>query len=374
MQDNRSAPAAQAARPSGDEGASEGARPARGLGAGEGSQAHGGGTPPLQGEAGAASSASAPAGDHTAGAPPDHARTVTPARASAGPAPDVDAKKPPDDRFPASWRDDLAGPDKAFRKTLDRFDSPGALAKAYKELTTRLSSGDLRSTKPPPDNATPEQVAAWRAEQGLPQNAAAYVEGLQLGDGTVPGEAEKAMLASFAEEAMKGRWTADQYNQAVGWYFALQDRLAAQRDHADAAFKHEASADLMREWGHDYAVNRNAIAQFFDRSFPADFREALLTARLPDGSILANHPAFNRAILEVAKSLNPSGAVLPNASGGGLSGVESRIAEIEGKYMRAPHGSDLWKSYWTGDSGARMQQEYRGLLAAREQSRRGRAG
>jgi len=42
--------------------------------------------------------------------------------------------------------------------------------------------------------------------------------------------------------------------------------------------------------------------------------------------------------------------------------------------MRAPHGSDLWKSYWTGDSGARMQQEYRGLLAAREQARRGRAG
>jgi hypothetical protein len=76
----------------------------------------------------------------------------------------------------------------------------------------------------------------------------------------------------------------------------------------------------------------------------------------------------------VAKSLNPSGTVLPNASGGGLSGVESRIAEIEGKYMRAPHGSELWKSYWTGDSGARMQQEYRGLLAAREQTRRGRAG
>jgi hypothetical protein len=332
MQDNRSAPAASAAPPSGGDG---------------------GAAPPLHGEADAASVSAAPAQDNT------------------GPQPD--AKKSPG-RFTDSWRDDLAGPDKAFRKTLDRFDSPAALAKAYRELTTRLSSGDLKSTRPPPGDATPEQVAAWRAEQGLPQSAAAYVEGLQLGDGTVPGEADKAMLASFAEEAMKGRWTADQYNQAVDWYFALQDRLAAARDHADGAFKHEASADLMREWGHDYAANRNAVAQFFDRSFPADFRDALLTARLPDGRILANHPAFNRAILEVEKSLNPSGEVLPNASGGGLSGAESRIAEIEGKYMRAPHGSELWKSYWTGDSGARMQQEYRGLLAAREQKRRGRAG
>jgi hypothetical protein len=200
------------------------------------------------------------------------------------------------------------------------------------------------------------------------------VDGLELGDGTVTGKAEKAMLASFAEQAMKGHWTAAQYNQAVGWYFAMQDQAAAHRDHADATFKHETAGELMREWGHDYAVNRNAIAQFFDRSFPADFKEALLTARLPDGKVLANHPAFNRAILDVAKTINPSGTMLPNASGAGLSNVEGRIAEIEGKYMRATHGSDAWKSYWTGDAGARMQQEYRGLLASREQGRRGRAG
>jgi hypothetical protein len=297
----------------------------------------------------------------------------TPALGNAEAESQLYAKTSPD-KLPDSWRDDMAGGDRAFRKTLDRFDSPAALAKAYRELTARLSSGDLKATKPPPGDATPEQVAAWRAEQGLPRDADAYVEGLQLGDGTVPGEAEKAMLASFADEAVKGRWTADQYNKAVGWYFAMQDRLAAGRDHADATFRHEAAVDLMREWGHDYAANRNAVAQFFDRSFPGDFREAFLTARLPDGKVLANHPAFNRAILDVAKSLNPGGRVLPNASGGGLSSVESRIAEIEGKYMRAPHGSDLWKSYWTGDSGARMQQEYRGLLATREGARPGRGG
>ena len=305
----------------------------------------------------------------TAVAAEPQAKSTAPTSRNAAPAFEPVAKT-----FPESWREDLAGDDKAFRKTLDRFESPVALAKAYKELTARLSSGDLKAMKPPPDNATPKQIAAWRVEHGLPQSAAAYVDGLQLGDGTVPGEAETALLASFADQAMKGRWTADQYNQAVGWYFDMQDRLAAQRDHADAAFKHEASTELMREWGHDYVTNRNAVAQFFDRRFPEDFREALLTARLPDGRILANHPTFNKAILEVAKSINPSSAMLPNVSGGGLSNVESRIAEIEGKYMRAPHGSDLWKSYWTGDSGARMQQEYRALLAKREQAQRGRAG
>jgi hypothetical protein len=363
MQNNRFAPTPPFAKALVDEGGAAGKGVAsefadlRGAGQHDTATAGAGGSGPADTRIEAAVAA-----DPQARSPPPSPRNVAP------------GSEPVAKTLPESWREDLAGGDRAFRKTLDRFESPAALAKAYKELTARLSSGDLKATKPPPDNATSEQIAIWRAEQGLPQTAAAYVEGLRLGDGTVMGKAEKALLASFADQAMKGRWTADQYNQAVGWYFDMQDQLATQRDNADAAFKHEAAAELMREWGHDHAANRNAVAQFFDRSFPEDFRDALLTARLPDGGMLANHPTFNRAILEVAKSVNPSGVMLPNASGGGLSNVESRIAEIEGRYMRAPHGSDLWKSYWAGDAGARMQQEYRGLLAARGQTRHGRTG
>jgi hypothetical protein len=68
------------------------------------------------------------------------------------------------------------------------------------------------------------------------------------------------------------------------------------------------------------------------------------------------------------------GPLLPNASGAGFADVDNRIAEIEAKYMRAAYGSESWRTYWSGESGAKMQQEYRGLLAAREQTRRGRAG
>ncbi len=153
------------------------------------------------------------------------------------------------------------------------------------------------------------------------------------------------------------------------WYFATQDQLLAERQRADGEFKHAAARALTREWGNDYDVNRNTVVQFCDRHFAQDLKIDLLNARLPDGSLLANHPGFNRAILAVARTVDPRGALLPNASGAGVSSVESRIAEIEGKHMRAPHGSDSWKAYWTGDSGSRMQQEYRGLLAAREQAR-----
>ena len=273
-------------------------------------------------------------------------------------------------RFPETWRRDMAAGDKAFLKMLDRFDSPAALAKAYRELTSKLSSGELKAMKPPSADAKPEQIAAWRAEHGLPENAGGYVKGLKLADGTVTGEAEHPLLAAFAEQAMKSNWTGQQFNQAVGWYFAMQDRLLAARQIQDAELKENATRNLMREWGSDYTANRNAVAQFLDRSFPQQFKIDLLNARLPDGRALANEPAFVRAILELAKTVNPAGPLLPNASGAGLSSVESRIAEIEAKYMRAAYGSDSWKTYWSGESGARMQQEYRGLLAGREQVRR----
>jgi hypothetical protein len=272
--------------------------------------------------------------------------------------------------FPDTWRQDLAAGDKAFLKTLDRFDSPAALAKAYRELTTKLSSGELRAVKAPGENATPEQLTAWRTAHGLPENAEAYVSGLKLAEGMLAGEANRPLLASFAEEALAGNWSGEQYSQAVRWYFATQDQLMAERQRADGEFKQASARDLMREWSHDYDVNRNTVAQFCDRHFAQDIKRDLLNARLPNGTMLANHPGFNKAILEVARIVDPRGSLLPNASGASLSNVESRIAEIEGKYMRAAHGSDQWKTYWTGESGARMQQEYRGLVAAREQTRR----
>jgi hypothetical protein len=308
----------------------------------------------------AAAAAAAPASETTAaGAAP----AVQPAPAERS----ADVGERPS--FPDTWRQDMAAGDKTFLKTLDRFDSPAALAKAYKELTTKLSAGELRAVRPPAADATPEQLAAWRTAHGLPESAEAYLAGLALGDGMLAGEANRPLLISFAQAALAGNWNGEQYSQAVRWYFDAQDRLLAERQRADGDFKQAAVRELAREWGNDYDVNRNTVVQFCDRHFAKDLKIDLLNARLPDGSLLANHPGFNRAILAVARTVDPRGALLPNASGAGVSSVESRIAEIEGKYMRAPHGSDSWKAYWTGESGSRMQQEYRGLLAAREQTR-----
>jgi hypothetical protein len=61
------------------------------------------------------------------------------------------------------------------------------------------------------------------------------------------GEANRPLLASFAEAALAGNWSGEQYSQAVRWYFATQDRLLAERQRTDGEFKQATARDLMRD-------------------------------------------------------------------------------------------------------------------------------
>jgi hypothetical protein len=160
---------------------------------------------------------------------------------------------------------------------------------------------------------------------------------------------------------MKSGWNQETYNAAVGWYYQMSDAQAALRDRADGDFHTDTLTELTGEWGKEFKANQNAIGNFVSM-FPEEFRSQMLLARTPDGRVLGDHPTFLRAALMLAKDINPAATVLPAAAGGGLSSVESRIAEIEG-IMRDPKRSD---QYWHGESGAKMQAEARDLYAARD--------
>src|SRR5688572_23894721 len=96
--------------------------------------------------------------------------------------------------WPADWRQKLAGEDKKTLERLGRMASPADLLKSYRALEQKISAGELK--KGLPENATPEQVAEWRREQGLPEKPEGYLENLSLPDGVVLGEADKPMAAA----------------------------------------------------------------------------------------------------------------------------------------------------------------------------------
>lgn len=268
--------------------------------------------------------------------------------------------------WPEKWREEMANAvaagDEKELKRLERMASPAEVYKAYRQLEAKVSSGELKAVpKPLPKDATPEQVTAWRKEQGLPETADAIRGALALPEGVVPGEADKPLLDSFAKAAFDNHWTPQQYSQAVSWYYGLQDSLVAEQQQHDAEFQDNARVELLREWGTEFKQNQTRIMQFFDANFPKDGLD-LRSARLPDGRIIGDDPTFNRVFLEISKLVNPAQTVLPNVPGANLGSVESRIAEID-KLMKAPQGTPEWKQYWQSPA---VKDEYLGLLQARE--------
>ena len=202
-------------------------------------------------------------------------------------AENAEASGPPD--WPSDWRQKLAGEDKKTLERLGRMASPADLFKSYRALEQKVSAGELK--KGLPDNATPEQVAQWRQEQGLPEKPEGYLENLSLPGGLVLGEADKPMAAAFAQAALEGNTSPEAYSKLVAKYFELQDKIVAERAEADRAFKLKAEDELRAEWGAELRPNLNAVKNLL-AGMPEAVAENLLSGRLADGSKIGDHPGI----------------------------------------------------------------------------------
>ena len=226
--------------------------------------------------------------------------------------------------WPEDWRTKLAGEDKSYLKTLDRFNSPADLAKAYRDAQKRLSAGNLRAVLP--DNPTEEELKAWRTENGVPDNPKGY--DLELGNGFVWGEADQPMLDSFTEYALNANLPNSAVKQVLGWYASMQEQQASQREEADARFHQEAQDALYREWGNEYRKNINAIANVLDMHAPEEVKGDMLMARLPNGRLLGDDPRMVKMLASLAREANPSATVVPS---NGFSHVADELSSLEKK-------------------------------------------
>lgn len=255
--------------------------------------------------------------------------TPAPTLLAADPAPtpaaagDPPAQVAPAD-FPADWRTKLAGEDKSFLKRLDRFTSPAELAKSYRALEQRLSSGELK--KALPENATAEELTTWRKENGVPEKVEDYK--IEPPAGFVFGDADKPMLDSFKTHAHGKNWTPGQLNQAVEWYAKEQEQIIARQAEKDDTFRQTARDSLYTEWGApDFRRNLNAINNLLATQ-PADFKDRLMGARLADGRLLGDDPAALKWLANLSREINPAATLVPVGTSDPGRSVDDRLAEI----------------------------------------------
>lgn len=327
---------------------------AGGAAAGAGAQAGAGAAGPAAGASagantsGASAASTAAAGTEGAGA--GAAAGAADASASAA-APKWDAD---------NWRGTWAGADDKKKAWAERrTDLKVALDSAY-AADSKIAELSAAAKAVLPKDATPEQITAFRKDNGIPEKPEGYFD--TLPQDVKLTDLEKAVLTPYLPVMQELNLPPAAAAKLVAVLQADRVRQIEARAVADDALKVKTEDALRADWGHNYRAEINNINGLLSGA-PPEVREALFNVRTSDGTPFLGKPETVRWLAQLARTVNPY-SVPVGGDGGALDqkGVEQRIAEIT-SWMGAPNGSPEYKRYWSDE---KVQTEYRTLTEARE--------
>ena len=280
------------------------------------------------------------------------------AAAAAAPAAAAPAAADPATPAPKDWaalRTEIAGDDDKLLKRLSRYSSVKDVTDALIAAQNKIASGTLKSALPA--DPTPEQLAEWRADNGIPESPDKYDTALP--DGMTIGEFDKPIVDNFVKQAHELNLTPDQVKSTLAWYFKDQEQQVAELRQADAAFTTESTEKLREEWGSEYKLNMNLVDGLLSQ-LPENGKDLLMGARLADGTPLGSNPKVLRFFANLAREVNPVATVVPGSGTNAAQAIESEMANIQ-KLM-----GDRTSEYWNGPTANKMQARYRELVTVQE--------
>lgn len=255
--------------------------------------------------------------------------------------------------------DGKVDPQRAER--LKRFTSPTATFDSWLQADAKIHDITLKAMNPPAD-ASPEQLAAWRGERGLPIQAQDYEIPLAAGlKADQLDEGQKASIEGFQKLALNLNLSKPQAAAVAKYHNEMMEKAAVDSMTRDAILADKLEESLRLEWGPSYKNHVAQTAVYFQREVGADGWENILEARLPDGTRLVNNAKFAKFFHKVAADMD-GGVILESGSGGvpGTS-VEGRIAEIA-KIMNT--------NFAQYNADPDMRREYADLLQRQEERNR----
>jgi len=252
----------------------------------------------------------------------------------------------------ANWRDAYAGDDDKFKSQLERFGTPADMGKAFREGQAKISSGNLRVV--PDENATPEDLAAYRQEHGIPAEADGYFK--DLPEGLVLGDDDKEIFSDFAGVMHEMNVEPAVMHKIIGWYNGFAEQQQDSMAELDNGQHQETEDSLRTEWGSDYRANINLIGAHIETMFGVDAAEALLNARDPSGRAIMNIPGILEGFANTSRQLNPVHQLAPASGRTAVQTLDDEIKGIE-DLMRSDR-----KAY---NKDEKKQARYRELLQIR---------
>ena len=235
---------------------------------------------------------------------------------------------------------------------LGRYTSPQAAFDALINAQNKISEGLYKMDLP--ENATEEELTAYREANGIPEKPEGY--DLTLDDGQVIGDEDKPIVDAFLKTAHESNMKPDQVKGALNWYYQHQEEIATRVAADDDQYKKDSVDDLRQEWGTDYRINVNAAEQFL-AGLPGGLGKMLAGGRLADGTPIGTNPEALKAFAQLGRDQNPYTRVVPAEGDQAAKMVEEKIAGYE-KRMKDD------REAWFKDKDA--QKHYQELINARD--------
>jgi len=225
--------------------------------------------------------------------------------------------------WPTDWRTQMAEgiEDPKQAKLLERFQKPAEIAKAWLAAQQKIRSGEYKRAAPTSDN--PEEVKAWREEQGIPDSPDGYeIPGVDLAT-LDPGTKETI-------DHLRSRLHAENFDKGKAAVVAglIQEVAAREMERtaqADATNRDAIEDTLRAEWGADYRRNLNMNGALLTQHF-GEGMDSLLNARTPEGVRLADMPEFNRFLNAMART--GGGDILFDGDVKGGASIDGRLEQI----------------------------------------------
>lgn len=251
------------------------------------------------------------------------------------------------------WREKIIKHDPTATERLKRFPSQEAMWDSYRELEKKLSSGAHK--KELGADATPEQLAAWRKDNDIPEKFEDY--DLKFESGLVISDTDKPKVDKILQVMHSKNVPTGTAKEVIATYFKEQQEDVKKLTEYQEQTTNECVLDLKKEWGADkFDRNIKMIKELYigdDNLF-----NKINSAILPDGKSLASDKDMIRFLAAKAFHENPYASV---SNGSGMAtghSIEAEKIEIEALM------GDRNSKYWKGSESAKLQDRYLELTRA----------
>lgn len=203
-------------------------------------------------------------------------------------------------KFEDTWRQHLSGGDEKLLSELSRLKSPTDIAKEYVRQKQELSKPRAPLTLA--KDATPEQIAEYRKAVGVPDAGTIEAYGIAAPEGYELSEVEKGALSDLTKSAHAANLPTGAVKTIADVFFRNQAANQQAMNKLDGERSKAWKADLQSEMGKDFEPMVGAAEAYLTQQFgdDAEGKAELLSARLPGGGKLGDHPFFVKIMVDAA--------------------------------------------------------------------------